>query len=182
MAAVRKALGPSQLEELKILDARVAQVLGEVKEHNIVRTSKDARRSLKDLRKALTSNDWQEASSAATDIEAFISEAAAVASGWDEIRATLETRDKLARTEIQLQRMLAEKVMLDQIDMFIKALVMSARELTEDRAKLTAYVMRVNEAAGNLLGNPLLALSASLDASETPENENDVVDVEVEED
>lgn len=174
-AAIRKLLDPRAIanaascaDELLLIDARTAEVLQDIDAANPTGTLRDTALVLSTLRDAIDAEDKEGQVRLWGMLEHLLGETAAVQTGWQEIHKLLDTRAKLSRAELGWQEFLSKKVVIQQLDVFIRALISQARMLTDDRQRLSAYALAVFRLGEGVIGKGLMA--------ELP----DVIDVEPE--
>lgn len=155
-------------EEIALVDARNSEVLEATRRANPVGSVHSALSRLHVLEQALANDNKGAARRAAKNLGDLLSKVAVAAANWDEVRKNLELRDKLVKTEQGYQKLLSDRIMVEQINNFVRALIIEARMLTEDRKLLNAYVLRVLELGRGAVGAALL-----------PAGEGDAVDAEI---
>lgn len=147
----------SSRQEIALVDARISSVLESLRARDPVRVATEAKVALRDLKMAIRREDQFEAERLLERLKRHLDETAADAANWREIRECLDTRDKLARTEISYQKLIADRILAEHIDGLIKALITEARSLPIDRETLQRYVRNVELAAVTVLQGALPA-------------------------
>ncbi len=164
-AALQKHLMSSSLvdvassrEEIALVDARTSQLLEGIDERDPKRVAGSITRLHARLSVALkvskeTAPTVEQLRSMVDELGEAIASQASIAAAWDEVRANLDTRTKLTTAEIRYQQMLSDRIVVEQIEQFIRAMIVAARELFgDDRKKLNAFAERVMQHGTNVIG------------------------------
>lgn len=155
--------------EIQLLDARTAQILEDIRNLDPTGQIKGAQLALISIKSAVTRGDFDDANEFVEKLMKILDKQKIVAAGWEEIRKTLDMRDKLAKTEIAHQKLLSEKIQVEQVDAFMRAVIAEVRTLTDDQKKLQIFANRVIIAGRGTIG-PALGLPSGLE-SDTVEAE-----------
>jgi len=142
----------SNRQEIGIVDARTSELLENLDNLNTAQLNDSVREAMVDLSEAIESGNPAEQRAALVRMDELLSSVQIVAGVWKEVRENLTTRDKLARTEIQYQKLLSESVLIENINTFIRALITEAKSLPVEKKVLSEYTLRVLDLAQGVGG------------------------------
>lgn len=134
----------SSREEIALIDARIAQLLARLRDHDPQQGAAQARQMLRELLVAQRDPARQgDAAQLADDLESLLGTFMQETMTWAEVGRNLELRARLSAGEIKWQQLMADKVLVGQLDAFMRAIAMKVTMLTEDRKKISAFVREV---------------------------------------
>lgn len=145
----------SCVEEIALIDARVSELMEQAKSHEVKLAQRDAKASMAIMKIALEGGDMETARTALQALEDRMNAISAANAAWAEVPTLMLTRSKLANTEINHQRLVSDRILVEHIQAFMEAIVTEARALTEDRKRLETFTYRVTARARGALAPAL---------------------------
>lgn len=154
----------SSREEIALLDARTSELLETLENKDMASVSSRLVDVASLLRRMATSKKNAKVSGETlqavllervNELDAALTDVMSANATWDEIRRNLDSRTKTVSTEIRYQQMLSDRIMVEQLDAFVRALIVHARELTDDPKKLMLYTERVMISSRAVLGDAI---------------------------
>lgn len=142
-------------DEIALLDARKAELLGRVLSGESGEAWQQARRQQQALTQSLNKGDIAAARSAIMELERIIGRGLADYAAWREIQGLLDQRERLVRSERQRMVQGQQMISLQQVMVFVNAISSLVREHVRDpdalaaiSAGIRAYLSRDSRALG----------------------------------
>lgn len=142
-------------DEIALVDARKAELLGRVLSGESGEAWRQAQRQQQALTQSLNKGDIAAARAAILELERIIGRGLADYAAWREIQGLLDQRERLVRSERQRMVQAQQMISLQQVMVFVNAISSLVREHVRDpdtlaaiSAGIRAYLSRDSQAPG----------------------------------
>lgn len=132
-------------QEIALLDARLAELLGRVDTGESSRLFATAREAFNGFRNALDRSDKETMAIHLQTLDATLGRAVGDYAAWDDIRQSLETRRKLVETEMRRLEKMKQFHTAEELQSLLMAIAMIAKRTINDPKVLNEFTLAVLE-------------------------------------